>query len=64
MIETFVSLLSIYIAIGAIFALFFVLLGLRRVDPVVSNSTRVFRLLCLPGCVLLWPIMLTKWVRA
>lgn len=64
MTETIVSSLSIYLSIGAVFALVFVVFGLGRVDPAANSSTLGFRVLCMPGCVLLWPIMLTKWVRA
>ncbi len=64
MIGVAVNLLSLYLGVGLVFALVFSLRGLVRVDPIVRGSTNGFRILIFPGCVMLWPILLSKWVRA
>jgi hypothetical protein len=53
--------LAIYTLAGLLFALAFVWKGVGQVDPVARNSGFIFRLLILPGCVLLWPFLLGKW---
>ena len=49
--------LLIYLALGLVFAVWFVT---RRVqlDPAAREAGWGFRLLILPGCVALWPILL------
>ena len=55
--------LGLYVAVGAVFAIFFVTLGVARVDPAARGAPWGFRLIILPGTVALWPIMLLKFIR-
>lgn len=50
-----------YLAIGIIFALAFVTVGVSRVDPAARGAPFGFRLLILPGSVALWPWFWCKW---
>jgi hypothetical protein len=52
-----------YGAIGLLFSLFFVLLGVQSIDPAARGAGIGFRLIVVPGCVLLWPLLLTRWIR-
>ena len=61
--ELFVNLLGAYAAVGILFAIAFVTIGISRVDPVAKNSTIGFRLIVLPGATLLWPLLLRRWIR-
>jgi hypothetical protein len=61
--ELFVNLLGAYAAVGILFAIAFVTIGISRVDPVAKNSTVGFRLIVLPGATLLWPLLLRRWIR-
>lgn len=61
--EMILSSLTIYFAMGVIFAILFHAFGLRRVDPSTKHATIGFRVLSMPGCAMLWPVLLTKWVR-
>lgn len=56
--------LLIYLALGLVVGLGFVLRGVDRVDPAASGSPLAFRLVILPGCVGLWPVVLMKWLGA
>jgi hypothetical protein len=56
-----VGLLASYVALGAAFAVPFVALGVQRVDPAAAGASWGFRLLILPGTVLLWPLLLGRW---
>jgi hypothetical protein len=56
-------LASIYAAIGVAFAAVFVAIGIGRVDPVARQAPLGFRLIVMPGCAALWPLMLGRWMR-
>ena len=59
-----VSNVTIYLAIGAVFAPVFAFLGARRIDPSAAPGTLGFRLLIMPGAMLLWPWLLYRWIRS
>ena len=52
-----------YAAVGVIFAAVFVAFGIGRVDPVARHAPIGFRLIVLPGCAALWPLLLRRWMR-
>ena len=56
--------LTIYLALGLVFSLFFLTMGVGMVDKVAKGSGIGFRLVILPGVVLLWPYLLPKWLKA
>lgn len=60
--ELFANLLGVYAAVGILFAIAFVTIGISRVDPVAKNTTVGFRLIVLPGAALLWPLLLRRWI--
>ena len=64
MLNTFISVGYVYLSIGAVFSVAFVLAGMRRVDAVSQEAGLGFKLLTLPGAALLWPIMLMKWAKS
>ncbi len=55
--------LEAYVALGLVFAVPFVAWGVGRVDPAARQGTLGFRLLILPGCAALWPLLLVRWAR-
>lgn len=55
---------SLYAASGLIFAAAFLTAGIGRVDPASRGSGIGFRLIILPGVAALWPVLLTRWIRA
>ena len=57
------SLLGLYLAVGAVFALPFALAGAKRMDPHAAHGSWGFRLLILPGTAALWPLLLCRWVK-
>lgn len=52
-----------YLLIGAGFSVPFALRWAGRLDPVAAHGTRGFRLLILPGVVLLWPLLALRLLR-
>ena len=58
-----VRLLEIYLVAGVLFAIFFVIKGVERIDPTAKQSTLGFRLIILPGAAALWPVLAWRWFR-
>jgi hypothetical protein len=53
---------ALYGAVGFLFALAFLTVGVGRIDPGARGSGIGFRLTILPGVVALWPLMLVRWI--
>lgn len=49
-----------YLALGVGFAAWFVLRGVRRMDPGTAHAPIGFFLLIFPGAVALWPLLLAR----
>lgn len=54
----------LYLVAGLVFYFPFVSKGMKKIDDAVPGSTWGFRLIILPGVVVLWPVMLRKWMKA
>jgi len=54
-------LLAVYLACGLVFAIPFVLMGAKRIDPHAVHGSWGFRLLIIPGAMALWPLLLRRW---
>jgi len=55
---------SIYLGIGFLIGVAFLILGVKKVDPAAIGASFGFRLVVLPGTVLLWPVALLVWLRS
>lgn len=64
MAELLVDLGLLYFAVGVLFATAFVTLGVGRVDSLAQGTGLGFRLIILPGCAALWPLLLLRWMGA
>ena len=51
----------VYAGLGALFAGPFVAKGVEVIDPMARGASWGFRLLILPGSMLLWPLLLKRW---
>lgn len=67
MIESYATLLlwhvAVYLGLGLLVAVLFVLRGVGAVDPDAEEGSWGFRLLILPGCAALWPLIVVRWAR-
>ena len=61
--EIIAGVLGAYAALGAVFAIAFIVRGIGSVDPVAKSSSIGFRLIVFPGVVALWPLLLRTWYR-
>ncbi|HEY4952393.1 MAG TPA: hypothetical protein VII71_03300 [Verrucomicrobiae bacterium] len=57
----FLILLAIYLACGFLFAIPFVFIGVKKIDPHATNGFWGFRLLIFPGAMTFWPMLLRRW---
>ena len=56
--------LAIYLALGLVVGVPFVIAGIGRVDPAAKSVPAAFRVLVLPGVIAMWPWMLSRWMKA
>jgi hypothetical protein len=61
--EAMVLAAEIYFGIGLLFAVLFAWRGAGANDPAARQGTIGFRLLILPAGALLWPLLLSRWLR-
>ena len=59
--ESIVLIAQIYSVIGLVIALMFISFGLGRVE-LAARGAFLFRLQIIPGLVLLWPIVIVRWI--
>ncbi|MFM9910049.1 MAG: hypothetical protein ACKVOW_11895 [Chitinophagaceae bacterium] len=65
MIVTIVLFFSlIYLAAGFIFAIAFLIKGIRKVDENIHGSSKGFFFVIIPGVMVFWPFLLKKWMQA
>ena len=60
---TFLILLGIYFLCGLLFAVVFVLFGVKKIDPHAAAGSRGFRLLIIPSVTAFWPLLLHRWLK-
>ena len=59
----FLTLLGVYLLIGLLFAIPFVLRLVTQIDEAAQGTGWGFRLLIFPGTIALWPVLLKKWFK-
>ncbi len=57
----FLILLGMYFAVGTVIGLVFVIIGIRKIDPVAAGAPLRVRFIFLPGTISIWPIVLYLW---
>lgn len=62
MIEIALAIWAVYLLIGLLFGMAFVIKGVTRIDATArEGASWGFRLLILPGSIALWPLMAKRW---
>ena len=57
----FLIFLAAYLACGILFAIAFVFIGAKKMDPHAAQGSWGFRLLVIPGAAAFWPFLLRRW---
>lgn len=52
-----------YAGLGLLVAVPMCIAGLGRIDPTAAGGTWGFRLFAIPGVMVLWPLVLGRWLR-
>ncbi|MGD1961148.1 MAG: hypothetical protein ACFB2Y_19995 [Fulvivirga sp.] len=53
----------IYLLIGLVFSIWFALAGAKILDDGVAGTPWRFKLIIIPGAILLWVVLLSKIIR-
>lgn len=53
--------LGAHLGAGLLFAIPFVVAGVKRIDPHAAHGSWGFRVLIIPGTVFLWPLLAWRW---
>jgi hypothetical protein len=53
---------AVYLAAGFVFAIPFILKGVRKIDEGAHEATWGFRIIIIPGTIVFWPFLLNKWI--
>lgn len=63
-INIFLALVGSYFSIGLLFAIYFIIQGASKIDPIIADSKFKVRLLLAPGAIATWPFLVRKLVRS
>jgi Na+-driven multidrug efflux pump len=55
---------AIYLAIGFLFVIPFVIKGAQKVDEGAHGGSIGFRIIIIPGTMVFWPLLLKRWMNA
>lgn len=59
--NSLVTIFYAYVALGALFAITFLTIGIARIDHEAQGSGLGFRLMIAPGAIALWPLLAYRW---
>ena len=56
--------IEVYLALGLLFSIPFVIKGVTVIDPDGAQGTKwTFRVIIIPGTIIFWPVLLKKWIN-
>ena len=64
LIEIILWLAAAYLVCGLLFAIPFVIKGIKAIDEGARGSSTGFRIIIIPGVIVFWPLLLKKWRKA
>jgi flagellar basal body-associated protein FliL len=53
---------TVYLLCGVVFTAVFLFRGLQKMDEGTHGATVGFKIIIIPGCIVLWPVLLRKWL--
>ncbi len=63
LISILIDIFFIYILTGLVFSVWFAFFGVQKLDAGSTEAPWHFRVIIIPGCILLWLILLIKLVK-
>ena len=64
MIQVVLIIVLIYLVLGLLFVIPFLVKGLTKVDEGAHGGTIGFKIIIIPGVIVFWPVLLSKWMRS
>jgi len=64
MIEIILIIVAIYLLGGVLFVIPFLMKGLNKIDEGANGSTIGFKIIVIPGVIVFWPVLLSKWMKS
>ena len=64
MLNIILLIAAAYLLCGFVFAIAFVIKGISVVDEGAHGASTGFRIIILPGVIVFWPPLLSKWLVA
>lgn len=62
-VQIILILVSIYLLLGVLFVIPFLIKGLTKVDEDAHGGTIAFKIIIIPGVIVFWPLLLSKWMK-
>jgi hypothetical protein len=62
MVQITIIAVSIYLLLGVLFVIPFLLKGITKVDEGAHGGTIGFKIIIIPGVIVFWPVLLRKWI--
>ena len=62
-VQFILILVLIYLGLGVLFVIPFLIKGISKVDEGVHGGTTGFKIIIIPGVIVFWPVLLKKWLR-
>ena len=63
MVEILLIIAAIYLLGGVLFVIAFLMNGLEKIDEGAHGSTIGFKIIIIPGVIVFWPVLLSKWMK-
>jgi len=63
MAEILLIITAIYLLVGVLFVIPFLMKGLNKIDEEAHGSTIGFKIIIIPGVIVFWPVLLSKWIK-
>ena len=64
MVEIILIIVAVYLLVGVLFVLPFLMKGLNKIDEGANGSTIGFKIIIIPGVIVFWPVLLSKWMKS
>ena len=64
MVEILLIIAAIYLALGVFFVIPFLMKGLNKIDEGAYGSNIRFKIIIIPGVIVFWPVLLSKWMKS
>jgi hypothetical protein len=63
MIEMVMIIVAIYLVMGILFVIPFLVKGITKVDEGAHGGSFGFKMIIIPGVIVFWPVLLRKWMH-